>query len=158
MFTAMKRPVFPRRLRVPAIRGARPPLAAGLALFLTLTAPGSQAAPVDFVREVRPILEKHCYSCHGPEKQKGSLRLDVKAAAFKGGDEHAATIRPGNPKDSPLLIAVLGEDEDLKMPPKGERVSRSEIETLTRWVQEGAVWPDGVDAVSLKDPDRKSVV
>ncbi|MCB1234069.1 MAG: hypothetical protein KDM91_03250, partial [Verrucomicrobiae bacterium] len=46
------------------------------------------AEPVDFVRDVRPIFEKHCYECHGETKQKSGLRLDVKSAAFKGGDEH----------------------------------------------------------------------
>ncbi|MEY2600383.1 MAG: hypothetical protein RLZZ142_2642 [Verrucomicrobiota bacterium] len=109
------------------------------------------AASVDFVRDVRPVLEKHCYSCHGPEKQKGGLRLDVKSAAMKGGEEHAPNIIPGKAKESPLLIAVRGEDEDLKMPPKGERLSAAEVEILTRWVMEGAEWPEGVDSVKLVD-------
>ncbi len=112
---------------------------------------GLGAAPVDFVRDVRPVLERHCHSCHGPEKQKGGLRLDVKSAALKGGEEHAPNIIPGKAKESPLLIAVRGEDEDLKMPPKGERLTTMEIETLDRWVAEGAVWPDGVDSVKLAE-------
>jgi mono/diheme cytochrome c family protein len=63
-------------------------------------------APVDFVHQVRPIFEKHCYSCHGAEKQKSGLRLDVKAAALKGGEEHAPNIVPGNPKQSFLFATV----------------------------------------------------
>ncbi|OYW20716.1 MAG: hypothetical protein B7Z55_06865, partial [Planctomycetales bacterium 12-60-4] len=51
-------------------------------VVLTLLASSSLAAAVDFVREVRPILQKHCYSCHGEKKQKSGLRLDIKAAAF----------------------------------------------------------------------------
>ena len=44
------------------------------------------ADPVDFVRDVRPVFEKHCYECHGSKKQKSGLRLDMKSAAFKGGE------------------------------------------------------------------------
>src|SRR3954454_17712752 len=102
------------------------------ALFVPLwLAANAAAAPVDFVREVRPILEKHCYSCHGEKKQKSGLRLDVKAAALKGGDEHAPNIIPGKAGESPLVRFVKGEEEDLLMPPKGERLSASEIATLT---------------------------
>jgi mono/diheme cytochrome c family protein len=109
------------------------------------------AAPVDFVREVRPIFEKHCYECHGEKKQKSGLRLDVKAAALKGGDEHAPDIIAGKAKESPLLKMVLSEDKDERMPPKGEGLSEAEIATLTGWINEGAAWPDGVDVVKLKD-------
>lgn len=111
----------------------------------------SQAAPVDFVQEIRPLFEKHCVSCHGAEKQKGGLRLDIKAAAFTGGDDHAPNIVPGKPKDSPLLKFVGGEDPDLLMPPKGERLTAEQLALLTRWIEEGASWPDGVDASKLVD-------
>ncbi|MEI6714843.1 MAG: DUF1553 domain-containing protein [Verrucomicrobiota bacterium] len=111
----------------------------------------SQAAPVDFVHEIRPLFEKHCVSCHGPEKQKGGLRLDIKKAAFTGGDDHAPNIVPGKPKDSPLLKFVGGQDPDLLMPPKGERLTTDELALLARWIEEGASWPDGVDAEKLVD-------
>ncbi len=109
------------------------------------------AEPVDFVREIRPIFEKRCYTCHGSEKQKGGLRLDVKAAALKGGDDHAPNIVPGDPKGSPLVSFVKGEQEDLVMPPKGEKLSASEVALLARWIEEGAKWPDGVDLARLED-------
>ena len=57
--------------------------------------PAAVAAPVDFVREVRPIFEKHCYECHGEKKQKSGLRLDIKTAALMGGGNHAPDIIPG---------------------------------------------------------------
>ena len=110
------------------------------------------AAPVDFVRDVRPIFEKHCYECHGEKKQKSGLRLDVRSAALKGGDGHGPDIIPGNAKDSPLIHFVTTSDEDERMPPKGERLSAAQIATLTAWINEGAVWPEGVDRVILKDP------
>lgn len=109
-------------------------------------------AAVDFVREVRPVLEKHCFSCHGAEKQKGGLRLDVKSAAFRGGEDHGPGIVPGKSGESPIVAAVRGEQEDFKMPPKGERLTESEIGVLARWVDEGAVWPEGADTVRLSDP------
>ncbi len=117
-------------------------------LLLTSTAP--LGAAVDFVREVKPILAKHCYSCHGPDKQKSALRLDQKAAAFKGGEEHGAPIKPGNGKDSLLIHFIKGDDPDNLMPPKGEKLSAAQIATLKTWIDEGAVWPD--DGSSISDP------
>ncbi len=70
---------------------------------------GLAAAPVDFVRDVRPIFEKHCYECHGEKKQKSGLRLDVKAAALRGGDEHGPDIIAGKAKESPLIRMVTSD-------------------------------------------------
>ncbi len=109
------------------------------------------AAPVDFVRDVRPIFEKHCYECHGEKKQKAGLRLDVKAAALKGGDNEGPNIIPGKAKESSLIHLVASSDEDEVMPPKGERLSAAQIATLKAWINEGAAWPEGVDVVKLKD-------
>ncbi|MEO6786746.1 MAG: DUF1549 domain-containing protein, partial [Chthoniobacteraceae bacterium] len=120
-------------------------------LLLPGFAAGGVAAPVDFVRDVRSIFEKHCYECHGEKKQKSGLRLDVKAAAFKGGDEHGAPFIAGKAKESPLLTLVTSEDKDERMPPKGEPLSATEIATLTRWINEGAAWPNSADVVKLKD-------
>ncbi len=118
--------------------------------WLTLAAAAS-AAPVDFVRDVRPIFEQHCYECHGDKKQKGGLRLDVKAAALKGGDTKGPDIIPGQANQSPLLHLVTTEDEDEVMPPKGARLNATQVAVLTRWINEGAAWPEGVDTVRLKD-------
>ncbi|MDP1591988.1 MAG: c-type cytochrome domain-containing protein, partial [Prosthecobacter sp.] len=87
-----------------------------LCFFLTTSA---LAAPIDFVRDVRPIFQKHCYECHGEKKQKSGLRLDIKSEAFKGGDNHAPDIIAKNAKDSPLIHFISTDDEDELMPPKG---------------------------------------
>ncbi|MBL9132086.1 MAG: DUF1549 domain-containing protein, partial [Verrucomicrobiaceae bacterium] len=118
-----------------------------LSLLLTTS---TFAAPIDFVRDVRPILQKHCYECHGEKKQKSGLRLDIKSLAFKGGDNHAPDILPGKPADSPLIHFITTDDEDEVMPPKG-KLSFTEIKTLTAWINEGAAWPDGVDLAKLED-------
>jgi mono/diheme cytochrome c family protein len=116
-----------------------------------LFAMAAAAAPVDFVREVRPIFETHCYECHGEKKHKGGLRLDVKAAALKGGDNDGPNIIPGKAKESSLIHFVTSTDEDEVMPPTGVRLSAEQVATLIAWINEGATWPDGVDLVKLKD-------
>ena len=124
-------------------------LLTGLACLFALPA---MAAPVDFVREVRPILQQHCYECHGEKKQKSGLRLDLKVAALKGGEQHAPSIIPGKAKESPLIHFVTTSAEDERMPPKGERLSAMEIATLSRWIDEGAIWPAGADIAKIVDP------
>ena len=74
------------------------------------------AAAPDFARDVRPILEKHCYGCHGPEKQKSGYRLDVRDIALKGGDSGKRAIVPHEAGGSLLIRYVSGEDPDTVMP------------------------------------------
>ena len=124
-------------------------------VFSFLIAPMLNAAcasdSIDFVRDVRPILQQHCYSCHAAEKQKSGLRLDIKAEAFKGGEAYGPSIVAGKVKDSPLIQFVADPNADLMMPPETDRLSDEEITTLSKWVEEGAVWPDGVDLATLED-------
>jgi mono/diheme cytochrome c family protein len=81
---------------------------------------------VDFARDIKPILTEHCVKCHGPEKQKGGLRLDNKGSAFQGGDEGKALVA-GKSAESPLVHLVAGLEEDKIMPPKGGRLTASQI-------------------------------
>ena len=106
---------------------------------------------IDFVRDVRPIFEALCYECHGAKKQKSGLRLDLRAGAFTGGEFYQPTIIPGDPKASHLIRFVSGRDPDRRMPPKGKRLAKVDIATLTAWVKQGALWPDGVDRVKAVD-------
>jgi hypothetical protein len=117
---------------------------------LALLTTSALAAPIDFVRQVRPILQQHCYNCHGEKKQKSGLRLDIKSAAFKGGDKHAPDIISGHAKDSPFIHFITTNDEDELMPPKG-KLSASDIATLTTWINDGAPWPEGIDLAKLED-------
>ncbi len=105
---------------------------------------GAWAAP-DFARDVRPIFERHCFGCHGPDKQKNGYRLDVRETAIKGGDSGEAAIIPHNAKKSPLIRYVSGEDEEMLMPPKKSdkpRLTTAEVETLRAWIDAGPSWPD----------------
>ncbi len=109
------------------------------------------AAPVDFVREVRPIFEEHCHDCHGADKQKSGFRIDLKDKAFRSGDKHSPNLIAGKASESPLIHFITTDDEDERMPPKGEHLSSREIDILTRWINEGAVWPDGIDVAEADD-------
>lgn len=101
-----------------------------------------QKGGVDFHREIKPILEASCYSCHQGSKVKGGLRLDQREAVFKGGEGDGPAIVPGKPDASSLLQRITSQDPDEVMPAKGERLSAKEVALLKRWVAEGAVWPD----------------
>lgn len=107
---------------------------------------------VNFVRDVRPILKSNCYDCHGPEKQKSGLRLDIREAALKGGEYHLPNIVPGDAEASHLIHFVRGDDKEMQMPKNGEPLSAKDVATLTAWIDQGAVWPDGVDKAKLDDP------
>src|SRR5437763_7861639 len=97
--------------------------------------------PVDYDRDVKPIFAKHCTSCHGADKQKSSLRLDRRAGALAGGDGGAAIV-PGKSADSRLIKLVSSDDPDVRMPPKGARLTGAEIAVLQQWINEGAKGPD----------------
>lgn len=97
---------------------------------------------VDYYRDVRPILEERCYDCHQGGKAKGDLRMDRHASVLKGGKNDGPAVVPGDAADSSLIWRVTPEEAlDDIMPPKGEPLDESEIATLTKWVEEGASWP-----------------
>ena len=79
--------------------------------------PAARGAPVDFARDVRPIFAAHCYECHGPDKQKASLRLDARATALRGGVS-GNTIVPGKSASSHLLERLRGLGGEDRMPLK----------------------------------------
>jgi mono/diheme cytochrome c family protein len=85
------------------------------------------------------LLRKHCVECHGPEKQKGDLRLDTWPAILAGG-ENGPAIVPGKPMDSLLVeLITLSPAHDDAMPPKGKpSLTGEEILTLVRWIEAGA--------------------
>ena len=97
---------------------------------------------VDFLKEVKPIFEKHCFECHDAAKQRSGFRLDQKTAALKGGENHAPDIIPGKSSESPLIHFVAGLVSNMTMPQRGERLSEDEIGVLRAWIDQGAIWPD----------------
>ena len=84
------------------------------------TTSGRAAGPIDFNRDVRPILSDNCFACHGPDsaKIKGGLRLDRRADALQGGESDGPAVVPGQPEASALLHRVRTTEADDVMPPK----------------------------------------
>jgi hypothetical protein len=102
---------------------------------------GADEQPVDFARDIQPLLKTHCISCHGASKARGQLRLDSKAPAFKGGLTGKAIV-PGKSGESPLVALLLESDPDLRMPQKAPPLPAAQIDLLRRWIDQGAIWPD----------------
>lgn len=110
-------------------------------LVSSLMAPVALAAPVDYQREVKPLIAEHCYRCHGASQQKGGLRLDTAAVALKGGDNGPAYVA-GKSAESTLIQALKGTHDDIsRMPYKKPALPDALIETLARWIDEGAKAP-----------------
>jgi len=124
-----------------------------LALAFASTVPA-----VDFAGEVKPILAKHCNACHGPKLQLHGLRLDSRAASLKGGESGVPALVPGKSAESLLMRYVSGQDKEIVMPPAGPRLTASEIDTLRRWIDEGALYdtPDAPVAELRKGADHWS--
>jgi hypothetical protein len=99
----------------------------------------------DYATHIKPLFERSCVKCHGPEKRKSGLRLDQKRYALKGGESGPTAIVPGDASKSLVFTScAMSPDEDGVMPPRGKLLALSEIETLKRWIDQGAVWPDEV--------------
>ncbi len=101
------------------------------------------AAPIDFSRDIQPILSDKCYFCHGPDakERKGDLRLDVEKEA-KAVKDGVAAILPGKSHESSLIERILSTDPDEVMPtPKSNRtLTAAQKQLLKQWIDEGAKW------------------
>ena len=109
-----------------------------LVLILPLAAPAAEPAEF-FETEVRPLLSVKCFACHTQTKM-GGLEMVSRAALLKGGNSGPA-VEPRAPERSLLIRAVRYRDDRLKMPPT-ERLSPEQVKILTKWVEDGAVWPE----------------
>ena len=111
----------------------------------------TSAVAVDFDREIRPLLQERCIECHGEKKQKGELRLDAKAFAFKGGHDGPAIVA-GKIDKSSLYQRITHADQKERMPPKGDPLTPSQIKTIQTWIESGAAWPENAaDKAALAD-------
>lgn len=105
----------------------------------------SEGSRLEFNRDVRPILSDNCFACHGPDRnqRQAGLRLDREEAAKTRLASGSVAIVPGDPSGSALIKRVMHEDEQKRMPHvssgKG-RLAPAQVETLRRWIAEGALW------------------
>jgi hypothetical protein len=100
---------------------------------------GLAAEPLQYNRDVRPILAENCFACHGPDSaaRKADLRLDQRDAAISAG-----AISPGKPDESELLHRILSSDPETMMPPPvtKKQLTAAQKETLRRWIEESAIY------------------
>ncbi|HEV8608338.1 MAG TPA: PSD1 and planctomycete cytochrome C domain-containing protein, partial [Tepidisphaeraceae bacterium] len=108
---------------------------------------------IDFDQQIRPILQRSCIKCHGPEKQKGGLRLDRPKEAFGSLDSGKQAITPSKPDQSELIHRITTTDPDDRMPPKSDPLTATEIQLLRAWIAQGATWPESKIAVPTTRPE-----
>jgi len=107
---------------------------------------------IEFSTKIRPIFQQSCVKCHGPEKQKGKLRLDSKTAAFKG-SEDGPVIKPGKADESSLYKRViLPASDDDRMPNEGDPLTKAQTDLIRDWINQGANWPE---EIATKDSAKK---
>ena len=127
------------------------PLLPSVFLFILIPFNLLQAVErIEFDREVRPILSDKCFYCHGPDKEhrEAGLRLDIH-------DQAKSVITAGDPTSSEFIKRILADDE-AKMPPEESKkaLTDQEIQTLTRWVEQGAQWTDHWSFIEPKKSDN----
>lgn len=123
----------------------------GVLGYSALPPQGRKTPPVNFNREVKPILSEHCFKCHGPDAASAAagLRLDT----FEGATKRA--IVPGNPDISRLIMRAAHSDPKLRMPPKDGGVPQltpTQIDILRRWIEQGAKYENHWSFVPPKRP------
>ena len=104
-------------------------------------APQAPAAAVDFARDVQPILERHCYECHGTEEGARPAAAAQPAATSPRAAQTGPVVVAGDTEQSLLMRRVLGLDGEDRMPLDADPLSDAELATLRGWIASGAVMP-----------------
>src|SRR5258706_191247 len=121
---------------------------------------GDADGPVNYSRDIRPILSNHCFQCHGPGgKPKGGLRLDVRESALQTLKSGARALVPRDAKKSELVVRILSANDDDRMPPPETRkpLKAADKELLRRWIAEGAEYGAHWAFVAPKRPELPPV-
>jgi len=126
-------------------------------VFCNIASPITAESPLSFNRDVRPILSKHCFQCHGPDEQARTtdMRLDTREGLF---DQELSPVTPGDPEASEIFLRITNPDPDLAMPPVDATTSITEAERkiIRRWIAQGASWQNhwSFDPISTPPPPR----
>jgi ankyrin repeat protein len=108
---------------------------------------------IEFVQQIKPLLERSCVACHTGEKPRGLFRIDGRDAVLKGGASGAPAIVPGHSEKGLLIAYISGKAPESEMPPRAARdrfpaLSPDEVALLRAWIDQGAEWPSGVSLTS----------
>lgn len=117
--------------------------------------PPVQPSPISFHKQVRPILQRHCIGCHQPAKRGGELLLTSQAQLVKGGETGAGLVA-GKPDESLLVKSLLAQDMDL-MPKGGPALPAESIDTIKKWIEQGAIDDTPPEAVDTIDADHPPI-
>ena len=105
--------------------------------------PPSADRPVDFVKDIQPLLESSCVKCHAKGKDRGGLSLETHEGLLKGGDTGEALV-PGSSAKSLIIELVASDDAESLMPRRGKRWTPEQVGLLRAWIDQGAKWPLGL--------------
>jgi hypothetical protein len=127
-------------------------LLAGFTLFSAVSAAArGQQKPIEYNRDVRPILLENCFACHGPDSasRQADLRLDQRETA-----EEMGAIVPGDADSSEMIRRILSEDDEERMPPPETKKSLTDAQKqlLLRWIREGAEYQPHWSLIPPKRP------
>ncbi|RFC43155.1 MAG: hypothetical protein DVB28_001630 [Verrucomicrobia bacterium] len=130
-----------------------------LATVALSSAAYTAGAAVDFVKDIQPILENNCVSCHRKGNVKGGVRLDTRKEATTSGDNGPALVPGKSAKSGMYTTMVLPDDDELLMPPKkkGGPLPKTTAELIRAWIDEGALWPEDLVLVSKKKEETTKV-
>jgi hypothetical protein len=134
----------------------------GLPLMVCLLAPGQAQSPepIDFNRDIRPILSETCFKCHGfdAQQRKAELRLDT-WEGLTDARQGRVPVRPGAPESSEVLNRIFHENARKRMPPRdsGKKLTDSQKSLIRRWVLEGAAYSDHWAFVPPKDGRKEEM-
>ena len=114
-----------------------------ISLISSLLAPAALQAtgtpPVDFVRDIQPLLAARCVACHGPQRSAGNLALHTRETALKEGDSGSRGIVPGKPEESEVFLRLVTNDHSELMP-RGGPLAPEQIAKIKLWISGGAPW------------------
>jgi hypothetical protein len=122
-------------------------------MFNRSVTPSNAQAPVSFSKDIQPILEQNCLSCHGQSMQSSRLDLSTREGALRGGARWPAVV-PGRAEDSYMYRLAAGLDKPA-MPLTGNKLSAAQIATIKNWIDQGAHW-DSDAAIAAKTPDAST--
>ncbi len=120
-------------------------LMAGIAFFLAGQGNAIGQEPVDFAHDILPILQSRCAKCHTNEVFKGELSLESRETLLDSG-----VIEIGSCEDSELYMRIASDDPDRQMPPEGDRLTKSQIEMIGKWIDTGLEWPSEITLKTKK--------
>jgi hypothetical protein len=152
---AARKPADISRPRPAAARGFAMSIALG-AWLLASTAVAGTDRPIEYNRDIRPVLAEACFKCHGPDSaaRKANLRLDRREAAIEAG-----AIVPGQPDESELVARITADDPELLMPPRKSHktLTAAQKELLVRWIGAGAEYQPHWSLIPPRRPPPPSV-